>query len=161
MDMPDRKQIKDLFEGLLGRDVTIGDAPAPLSPDVVPKPAVAVYVDDGGLFSALALMDFALVAHTGASMALVPVGGAEAAIEDNVMPSNLMDNTAEVLNVLAAPIGDASGIHQRLERTYSPHDDLPPELAAVAATIGAREDVLIGIAGYGSGRLAIVSATGH
>ena len=27
MDMPDRKQIKDLFEGLFGRDITIGDAP--------------------------------------------------------------------------------------------------------------------------------------
>jgi hypothetical protein len=158
MDMPDRKQIRDLFEGLLGRDVAIADATEPLSPDVVPKPAVAVYVDDTGRFAALALMDFSLVAHTGASLALIPVGGAEAAIEDNVMPANLMENCSEVLNVLAAPIGDASGVHQRLERVYSPSDALPPELAAVAATIGAREDVQLDIAGYGSGRLAVVAA---
>ncbi len=157
MQMPDRKQIKDLFEGLLGRDITIGDAPEPLSPDSVPAPAFAVYVDDAGRLSAVALMDFVLVAYTGAALALVPVGGAEAAIEDNVMPTNLMDNTAELLNVLAAPIGDASRIHQRLERTYSPNDVLPPELAAIAATLGAREDVTVGIAGYGSGRLAMVS----
>ena len=54
MDMPDRKQIKDLFEGLLGRDITIGDAPEPLSPDVLPKPAWAVYVDDSGRLTAIA-----------------------------------------------------------------------------------------------------------
>ncbi|WP_295657383.1 hypothetical protein [uncultured Nocardioides sp.] len=155
--MPDRKQLKDLFEGLLGRDVTVGDAPEPLSPHVAPRPACAVYVDDSGRLSAVALMDFALAAHTGASLALIPAGGAQAAIEDNLMPTNLMENCAEVLNVLAAPLGDASGIHQRLERTYHPGEDLPPELAAVGATIGARDDVLVDIAGYGSGRLALVS----
>ena len=160
MDLPDRKQIKDLFEGLLGRDVAIGDASAPLTPDVRPSPAFAVYVDDSGRMSAVAMMEFSLVAFTGASLALIPAGGAEAAIEDKVMPTNLMENTAEVLNVLAAPLGDASGVHQRLERTYTPEDALPPELAAVAATIGAREDVSIEIAGYGSGRLAVVSAPG-
>lgn len=157
MQMPDRKSIKDLFEGMLGREITIGDAPEPLGADVVPAPGLAVYVDDGGRLTAVALMDFSLVAHTGAALALVPVGGAMAAIEDNVMPGNLMDNTHEVLNVLAAPIGDFSGVHQRLERTYSPNEELPAELAAIAATLGAREDVLIGISGYGSGRLAVVS----
>ncbi|WP_426246015.1 hypothetical protein [Nocardioides sp. LHG3406-4] len=161
MQLPDRKSIKDLFEGLLGRDVTIGDATEPLAPDVVPAPGFAVYVDDGGRLSAVALMDFALVAYTGAALALIPAGGAEAAIEDNEMPTNLMENTAEVLNVLAAPIGDFSGIHQRLERTYSPNDTLPPELAALAATVGAREDVTVSIAGYGSGRLAMVCAPGY
>ncbi len=161
MQMPDRKAIKDLFQGLLGRDITIGDAFEPLIADVAPAPCLGVYVDDGGRLSTVALLDFALVAHTGAALALVPVSRAWAAIDDNVMPANLMDNTAEVLNVLAAPIGDASGIHQRLERTYGPHDELPTELAAIAATLGAREDVLVGIAGYGSGRLAIVSVPTH
>lgn len=157
MKMPARKQIKDLFEGMLGRDVAIGDARELLGPDTVPAPALAVYVDDAGRTSAVALMDFSLVAHTGAALALVPVFGAEDAIATSAMPDSLMENTSEVFNVMAAPLGDASGVHQRLERTYGPHEQLPTELAVLAATLGAREDVVVDIAGYGGGRLAVVS----
>ena len=156
MNLPHNKQLKDVFEGLLGRDCTIADASERLEPDASPRPAYAVYVDDAGRMSAVALMEFSLVAHTGAALALVPVFGAQAAIEDAVMPANLMENTAEVLNVLAAPLGEASGVHQRLSTTYGPHDDLPPGIAAMGAVLGARLDVLIDIAGYGSGRLAFV-----
>lgn len=157
MQLPDRKAIKDVFEGLLDRSVTIGDAFEPLGADVVPPPGLGVYVEDRGRLSAVVLMDFSLVAHAGAALALVPVVGARIAIEDRVMPANLMDNVTEVLNVLSSPISEASGLHQRLERAYSPHDELPAELAAIAGTLGAREDVMLLIEGYGSGRLAVVS----
>ena len=42
MSLPTNKQIKDLYDGLLGRPCTIGDAADQLSPDASPAPAYAV-----------------------------------------------------------------------------------------------------------------------
>lgn len=158
MSLPDRKAIKDLFEGLLGRDIAIGDA-IPVTFDH-PRPVVATYVDDSYKLTAVAVMDLQLAAHSGAAIALVPVGGAEAAIEDLRLPPNLFENSSEILNVLAAPIGDHSGVHVKLSSTFAPGEDIPPQVEAIAVSLGARQDVTLEIAGYGSGRLSIVLVPG-
>jgi hypothetical protein len=155
--VPDRKQIKVLFEGLLGRDVTVGDA-APVAPDARPRPTTAVYVDDRNRLSSVVLMDFPLTAWAGAALALLPKGGAEDALGELALPQSLLENAAELLNVLAAPIGEASGVHQRLYQTFGPTRLPPSDVAARSAQLGARQDVMLGIQGYGSGSLSVVSA---
>lgn len=159
MRTPEPKQIKDLFEGLLGRDVTLTEGvPVPL--DARPRPTTAVYVDDGNRLAAVALMDFALTAYCGAALALLPKGGAEDAIDEKELPATLLENAAEVLNVLAAPIGEASGVHQRLHQTFGP-DQLPPsDVSSWSARLGTRIDVQLDIKGYGKGTLSVVSTLG-
>lgn len=154
MSLPHRKQIKDLFEGLLGRDVAIDDS-APVVFET-PRPVVGTYVDPSHRLATVVVMDQALAAYAGAALALVPKGAAEDAIENKVLPPNLFENSAEILNVLAAPIGDASGVHQRLDATFAPGDTVPPQVLAHGATLGAREDVEIDITGYGRGSLSVV-----
>lgn len=155
MSLPDRKLIRDVFEGLLGRDVDVSDG-TPISLDA-PRPVVATYIDPAHHLATIAVMDLPLAAYSGAALALIPKGGAEAAIEDKMLPDNLFENVSEILNVLAAPIGDCSGVHQRLETTFAPHDPLPGQIASYAATLGAREDVTLEVAGYGRGTLSIVT----
>lgn len=154
MSLPHRKQIKDLFEGLLGRDVAIGDG-TPVTFDA-PRPVVAVYVDDTHRLSSVVVMDLALAAYAGAALALVPKGGAADAVEESRLPPNLFENSAEILNVLAASLGESSGVHQRLSTTYAPSDAVPPQVQACGAALGAREDVTVDIAGYGQGSLSVV-----
>lgn len=154
MSLPHRKHIKDLFEGLLGRDVAIGDS-SPVTFDI-PRPVVATYVDDAHRLTTVVVMDQALAAYAGAALALLPRGAAEDAVESQLLPPNLFDNSAEILNVLAAPIGEASGVHQRLLETYAPSDPVPPQVQAHGATLGSREDVEVDISGYGRGGLSVV-----
>lgn len=155
--LPDRKQVRDLFEGLLGRDVTISDG-SPVEPGAALGPLVGVYVDDQTTLSAVVLMEFRLAAYVGAALGLVPKGGAEAAVEDRELPPMLAENAAEVLNVLAAPIGDASGVHQRLYQTVVPGEAIPGDAAAWAVRLGNRTDLLLDVKSYGAGTLSIVSA---
>ena len=55
MSLPDRKLIKDVFEGLLGRDVAVSDgSPVTLDP---PRPVVAAYVDPQHNLATVAVMD--------------------------------------------------------------------------------------------------------
>lgn len=154
--IPDRKDIKDLFEGLLGRDVSV-EAGKPV--DIgIPKPVIASYVDDTQRVRAVAVMGFGLAARAGAAIALVPAGAAEAAEEDRLMPDNLFDNASEICNVLAAPFGDAMGTHLRLATAYSPIEPVPAHLLSIAAQLAAREDVELEIAGYGKGELSLIVA---
>ena len=158
MNLPARKSIKDLFEGLLGRDVAIADA-IPIVYEH-PRPVVATYVNPSHQLTVVVVMDLPLAAYAGAAIALVPKGGAEAAVEDSRLPPNLFDNAAEILNVLAAPIGEHCGVHVRLESTFAPGETVPPQVLSIAGSAGLREDVTLDIAGYGSGRLAMVLVPG-
>lgn len=154
--LPDRKDIKDLFEGLLGREVALTDGtPVDLG---IPKPIVASYLDDAHGLRAVAVMSFGLAARSGAAIALIPKGAAEAAEEDRLLPVNLFENAAEICNVLAAPLGEAMDTHLRLAETYAPSDPVPAHLLALAAQAGGREDLELDISGYGTGGLSIAVA---
>ena len=156
MRLPDNKAVKDLFEGLLGRDVDVTEG-IPVPPNSTPRPTTAVYVDDRNKLSAVAVMDFPLTAFSGAALALVPKGGADVAIEEKELPSSLLENAAEILNVLAAPIGEAAGVHQRLHQTFGPLDFPPSDVAAWSASLGSRTDVVLDIKGYGQGTLSVIT----
>jgi hypothetical protein len=156
MDFPSNKEVKDLFDGMLGREVTISEG-TPVTAADSPKPTIATYVDDTGRLSAVVLMEFALTAYCGAALGLVPKGGAEVAIEERQLPESLLDNASEILNVMANTIGSARGEHQKLAETFGPHVPTPPHLAAWAAQAGARVDLRLDVAGYGTGALSIVS----
>ena len=96
--LPGRKEIKDLFEGLLGREVAVTDGrPVDIG---IPKPVIASYVDDDGHLRAVGVMSFGLAARSGAALALIPPGAVEAAEEDLVLPPNLFENAYEICNVL-------------------------------------------------------------
>lgn len=152
--LPDRKAIRDLFEGLLGRAVDLDDGrPVDLG---IPKPLVASYVDDAEQLRAVAVMSFGLAARSGAAIALIPQGAVEAAEEDRILPGSLFDNASEICHILAAPLGDALGMHLRLASTFSPAEPVPAHVLALAAQAGAREDVELDITGYGSGELSLV-----
>jgi hypothetical protein len=152
--LPGRKEIKDLFEGLLGREVAVTDGrPVDIG---IPKPVIASYVDDDGHLRAVAVMSFGLAARSGAALALIPKGAVEVAEEDRVLPPNLFDNAYEICNVLAAPFGDAMGSHLRLQEAYPPSEPVPAHLLGLAAQVAAREDVDLDITGYGVSGLSLV-----
>lgn len=154
--LPDRKEIKDLFEGLLGREVDLTQgAPVDIG---IPRPVIASYVDDVHNLRAVAVMSFGLAARSGAAIALVPKGAVEVAEEDRLLPVGLFENASEICNIMAAPLGDALGEHLRLSATYSPSDPAPAQVLTVAATLGARDDLELDIAGYGKGGLSLIVA---
>ena len=68
----------------------------------------------------------------------------------------LLDCAHEVLNVLSAVFNVGNAPHVRLYEMYGPRDEVPPDVASLAAMLGARMDVNLSIGGYGTGQMAIV-----
>lgn len=153
--LPHAKSVRDLLEDLLGRDVDVSPS-QPLVPGPKEPCAIAVYVDHGVRTSAVVSFDLALAAYTGASIGLIPRGGAQACIEDRELSPMVRDNLAEVLNVFAALFHSASGTPLRLYGYYEPGELPPTDVSAFVRTVGRRLDISVKIGGYGAGRLAVV-----
>ncbi|WP_370290456.1 hypothetical protein [Nocardioides sp.] len=153
--LPQPKQLRDLLTDLLGREVTLQPT-TPFAPGPDTAASVAVYVDDHLRICALIVCDLSLSAHAGAALGLVPVTGAEAAIEDGKLTDNLGENLYEVLNIAASVFNVLGADHLKLHALHPAGPPLDPQLRISTLTLGRREDLAVSIAGYGGGALSIV-----
>lgn len=153
--LPVPKQVRDLLAELLDREVTLSPS-TPLAPTPKNPCTIGVYVDDLLQVTSLIAFDLSLSAHAGAAIGLVPVGGAEAAIEEGILNDTLRDNLYEVLNIAASLFNVDGATHLRLYDVHHAGVAVPPDVLARSLTLGRREDLAVDVAGYGSGRLSVV-----
>jgi hypothetical protein len=152
--LPAPKDVRDLLEGLLGKDVTV----APGEPvSINGGAALAVYVDPQLSTNAICLLDVPLAAWCAGALALLPKGGLEDAIEDGELSDMHLEVVYEVVNVAAAMLNGGGVTHSKLYKLYAPGEVVPADLAGLAAGFN-RIDLDVEIAGYGSGALSIVLA---
>lgn len=153
-DLPPVKLIKDVLDGLLGVEVAVSPADA-LTPADTIGGALATYIEDGGRLGAVAGWDLPGAAFVGAAVALVPVGGAEDAVEEKYLPDHLLENLSEVSNVLASVFQMPANPHLRLEQMYRPLNNASTEAINLLYALGHRIDLNIDVPRYGKGRLSI------
>jgi hypothetical protein len=152
-DLPALLKVRNLLEGMVGRDVEVGPG-TPVSPSDCH--ALAIYVTDALRMSAVVTTDLALAAYLGSAVALIPRGGAEAAIEDGELSPTLLDNVGEILNVFASCLNENSDDHHRLYGVHPNAASAPTDAAALAASLGHRLDLDVTVKGYGTGQLSCV-----
>ncbi len=153
--LPAAMELRDLLSGMLGRDVEIAVGGDPVT--AATRPVVGVYVTELGDANALVAVDLTLAARLGAAIALIPPGGADAAIEDGVLPEALLENTSEVLNVTASLFNADGAPHLKLDGVHDAARHLLPEaLTSWLRSYGPRLDVTVTIKGYGAGQLSVL-----
>jgi hypothetical protein len=152
--LPAPKDVRDLLEGLLGKDVTVSPGhPVSLNDGA----ALAVYVDPQLATNAVLVMDVPLAAWCAGALALLPKGGLEDAIDEGELSAMHLEVVYEVVNVAAAMFNGGGVTHSKLYKLYAPGEAVPADLAAVAAGFN-RIDLGVDVAGYGKGALSIVIA---
>jgi hypothetical protein len=152
--LPPTKLIKDVIDGMLGKEVTVAQANALTPPDAVGG-AIAVYIDDSDHLGAVAGWDLQLAAKVGAAVALVPARAVEDAVEEQYLPENLLENLSEVSNVLASVFQLPGNPHLRLSRMYRPINSADIDAVNLLYALGNRIDLKIDVPNYGTGRLAV------
>jgi hypothetical protein len=152
-ELPPPKAVRDLLEGMLGRDIDVSTGGR-----VSPKDcgALAIYVADSLRMTAVVTIDLALAAYLGCAVGLVPVGGAATAIEDGALSSTLLENVGEILNVFASTLNDASDQHQRLYAVHGDPAEAPADALALATSVVNRLDLGVTVKGYGKGELSCI-----
>ena len=152
-ELPVAKDVRDLLENLLGRDVDLSDGRRLTDATAA---MVGVYVDDRLTMRALVMMNLHLAATVGAAIGLMPVAGVEASIEDGALPGVQQDNAAEVLNVVASLFNVGDAPHLRLYATSGPGEAADDDVVATVTELGGRADWRVGVKGYPGGLLSIL-----
>jgi hypothetical protein len=155
--LPAGLEVRELVEGLLGRDVDVTLGAKAVDPAEPGGAIVGVYVDAALTLKALVIVDLSFAAHSGAAIALVPVHAARAAVEGGLLTPALYENAAEILNVAASLFNHEGAPHVRLYEAYAPRETLPPDVAQWVLAYVRRLDVEIAITGYDSGRMSVLA----
>lgn len=154
--LPSAKDVRELLEGLLGREVDVRTGGAMVDPTAEGGAMVGVYVDRLLSLRAVCLLDVPLAAYVGAAIGLVPARTAQACAEALVLEPPLDENTGEVLNVLAS-LMNAEGVpHVKLDRTFAPGEDLPHDVVPWVKAYVRRTDLDVDVSGYGTGRFSLL-----
>lgn len=154
--LPSAQEVRELFEGLLGRDVDARTGTSPVNPAAGDGACVGVYVDDALQMRALVVMDVPLACYAGSAIALIPAARAGGCAEAGVVESDMLENTNEILNVAASLFNPDGAPHLRLYRTYAPLEPLPQDVAKYVLAYVARLDMELDVAGYGSGEISVL-----
>ena len=154
--LPAAKDVRDLLADLLGRGVQVTTGGAMVNPDVEFGALVGVYVDRSVRLSALVLLDIELAARVGAAIALLPTRAAETAINNGLLPDNIRDNAAEILNIMASLFNVDGAPHVRLDAVYAPGDPIPADVAQWVLTYVRRCDLDVDVSGYGGGQFSLL-----
>lgn len=154
--LPTAVDIRELFAGLLGRDVDAQLGTGAVDPHKHPGAIVGVYVDDALTLKAIILMDLALTAYAGSSIALMGVRVTEDVLEAELLSPVLYDNAAEILNVAASLFNAEGAPHVRLYEAYAPREVLPGDVDKWVLSHVQRVDLELAIGGYGAGRMSVL-----
>jgi hypothetical protein len=155
--LPNPKDVLDTLSGLLGRDVEVQVADA-WAPQPLDRAAAAEFVGEGLALKAIAMVDLPLGVFCGAAIGLIPAGGARAMIEDRDPSQMVLENLYEVLNVLTSVMNMPGNPHVKIGAMHEPGSVFPGDIAQVCARVYGRLDLTVSIDGYGSGRLALITA---
>ena len=152
--IPGALTVRNLFEDLLGRDVTVtpGD---PMTADDLPTAVVAVFVDSSQQLYGVLGMQLALAANAGAALGLLPAGAAEDALEEKNLSPTLAENVGELCNVLTSLLNREGAPHVKLRQVVYPGNPLPNDVRAHFLALGRRLDLLVEVSRYGKGNLSL------
>jgi hypothetical protein len=152
--IPGSLNVRNLFEDLLGRDVTVtqGD---PLAVKDLATAVVAIFVDKSQQIVGVIGLDLGLAANAGAALGLIPAGAAEDAVDERQLPASLAENVGELCNVLTSLLNREGAPHVKLYQVIYPGTPLPNDAQAHLLALGRRLDLTVEISRYGKGRFSL------
>jgi len=153
--LPAAKEVRDLLGDLLDKEVNLRPGP-PFGVSAFYPASVASYVDDSLTVRAIVALDLPLTAFAGAALALVPLKGAQDAVEAGRVEGALAESIREVFNIVASVFNTPSAPHLRLYNAVISGEVLPGDLRARTQILGRRADFMVEVGGYGTGRFSIV-----
>lgn len=154
--LPTAKEIRDLYEMLLGRSVEVSPDYEILKPDEEFGCCVAFFNDAMGQIAAACIMDLDLCAYAGAALQLIPAAGAQDCINNGYLDDNYIENVYEVLNVFSSLFNKDDAPHVSIGLMYTPGEELPANEYKMVTSYVERRDSILDIEGYGKGRFGVM-----
>lgn len=156
--LPVAKDVKDLFDELLGRVITVSPGRPIKAADLQKLFLVSVYVDANLEMKAVVGMDLPLAVYAGAAIGLIPASGAEACLEERQLTPMIAENVTEVCNILSSLLNREGHPHLKMYQTHLPGQMPPADAIGYLLALGRRVDLNVDVQGYGEGRFTMCLA---
>ena len=154
MPLPPAAAVARMLGDLVGRDVTAKPmAPARSEPGTK---AIATYLGECKTIRAIAFCDVPAGASLGAALVVVPPAVVDDSVKARQIDETLVENLYEVFNVLSA-VFPQHGAERVLLRDLKADGAIADDVKAFLKQPTTRLDLEISVAGYRSGRLAILA----
>lgn len=154
--LPTGKEIRDLFEMLLGRTVELSPDYEILKPDEEFGCCVAFFNDAMDNVCAACIMDLDLCAYAGAALQLIPAAGAQDEINNGILSDSYIENVYEILNIFSGLLNKDDAPHVTIGLMYTPGEELPGNEYKMVTSYVERRDSILDIEGYGKGRFGVM-----
>lgn len=148
--LPEANDIRDLLNGLLGRDIGVVSSP----PDALSfdkKVVVAVYLRDDDKIGGIVVADLSLAIYSGAALSMLPKGVADESVAEGAIEDALYDNFYECLNIGAQWFAAKGSPRVKLTQVYPPSERPPNDVAQLMSAPAERQDWEVTVGGYGKG----------
>ncbi len=155
--LPGSLAVRNLFEDLLGREVTVSPG-EPLGAEEVKTATVAIFTDNFQKMYAVLGLDLSLAANAGAALGLLPAGAAEDSVDEKQLYPNLAENVFELCNIFTSLLNREGAPHIKLYQVLYPGMELPNDARAVLLALGRRLDLNVEVSRYGKGKLSLSQA---
>ena len=152
--IPGSLAVRNLFEDLLGREVTVSPG-TPLEQADLPTAVIAVFTTMSQQLYAVLGMELSLAAGAGAALGLLPPGAAEDSIDVKKLAPALSENVLELCNVLTSLLNVEGAPHVKLHQVINPGMSLPGDVAGHLMILGRRLDLVVEVARYGEGKFSL------
>ena len=149
---PTEESLLTTLQFLYGEDLEVSASSAPESD----KALWALYVSADGTPVAVASCDVAFGCYAGASLSMIPAGGAQDAAESGEISAGMLENLKEVMNICSNLMMDDSTPHLKFEKVYNSANDLPDAGKALLDSASGPA-FQVTIPGYGSGVISLMS----
>ena len=152
--LPQSEQLRNVLGMLFGNSTEARDTGVldPSDGDVF----TATYVDDNDQLVATCSCDTAFAAYAGASLSMLPVGGArEMVVTKDFFPS-VLENLNEIMNIVSTTFMCDKSAHLRLSKVYRP-SELPGTMSQAVAGSVHKKGILVDVPGYGTGAITLVT----
>lgn len=155
MKLPPAEAVARMLGDLLGRPCSVQPT---TKPGFAEQGFIGVLVDKSGLTRALTFSDKSFTSLTGAALALIPRAVAEDAIRSGTVPSSLLENHQEIINISTALFNavNLDAEHVKLSQILATGPAVPQAIRTFLVKPAARMDLAIDIAGYGTGKLCLL-----
>lgn len=154
--LPTALDVRELLEGLVGRDVDVSTRARAVDPARGAGACVAEYVDGQMQLAALVVTDLELAAAAGSAIGLVPAKEVEASVRFKELSPAQVENFSEICNVVASLFNADGAPHLRFTTMHAPGAGLPGDVAQWVTAHVARLDLEVEVTGYGRGGLSVV-----
>ncbi|MFO0593300.1 MAG: hypothetical protein U0441_37510 [Polyangiaceae bacterium] len=153
--LPKVQEIAALLKDLLGRNVNAKESKTPLATGAGFKGVVTELVNADGATAAVLVVDLPFASHSGAAMTMLAPGASADSIKAGILTDVLLENYAEVANVMTA-LYRPYGKRMIRGRVFANGEKVIPPIAAFM--VGHKQHIYadIEVTGYGAGRIALL-----